>query len=192
MIATRTNHNQGAMVSAPRPPAARRPKQFVADGMPAWVGFLNVHSKLVRRLDAQLSASHGMTLNEYEVLLKLELAGGTLRMSELAAAALLSRSGLTRIVDELETQQLVVREPDLQDGRVLLATLTRRGRARFNAAARAHVADVHTLFLDPLTPQQRQALAGAWARIEAALPETADEPPAVSARRTRRRTSPIA
>ena len=75
-----------------------------------------------------------MPLVEFEVLLKLWLAGGRLRMSELADVALLSRSGLTRIVDELEGLELVTREPDEQDGRVLLATITPLGRRRLRAA----------------------------------------------------------
>lgn len=163
------------MAPADPPPAPRRPKEFVADGLPAWVGFLTVHSRVIRRLDAQLAASHGLTLNEFEVLLKLQEAGGSLRMSDLAQAALISRSGLTRIVDELEAQQLVARQPDEKDGRVFLATLTRRGRARFNAASRAHLANVHALFLNPLTREQRRTLGDAWAAIQEALPEIPDE-----------------
>ena len=181
----------GAEMSPPDPPPARRrPNAFVPDGLEAWVGFLTVHAKLVRRMDASLAASHGLTLNEFEVLLKLEDAGGTLRMSELAQAALLSRSGLTRIVDELEGQQFVVREADEDDGRVLLATLTRRGRARFNAARRAHLADVHALFLDPLTADQRAMLGAAWHAIDAALPEIPDEREPPRVRRRRRRPVP--
>jgi DNA-binding MarR family transcriptional regulator len=161
----------------PPDPTSDRPadKGFGQDGLQAWLGFRTVHAKVVRRLDALLAASYRMTLNEFEVLLKLEIAGGRLRMSDLAQAALLSRSGLTRIVDELEAQQLVVREPDDDDGRVLVAKLTRRGRARFNAARRAHVANVNALFLGPLTAEQRRGLGAAWAAIEQALPETPDE-----------------
>ena len=175
-------------MSPPEPtPSTRSPKHFVADGLEAWLGFLTVHSKVVRRLDSLLADSHGMTLNEFEVLLKLEVAGGSLRMSDLAEAALLSRSGLTRIVDELEAQQLVAREPAEDDGRVLLAQLTRRGRARFNAARRAHIANVHVLFLDPLSSEQRMRLGAAWAAIEAALPQTPDELEPPRTRRARRR-----
>jgi DNA-binding MarR family transcriptional regulator len=141
---------------------------------------------VVRRLDALLASSHGMNLNEFEVLLKLALAGGSLRMSDLADAAFMSRSGLTRIVDELEAQELVIREPDDDDGRVLMATLTRRGRARFAAARRAHVADVRALFLEPLGPAKVRALGAAWAVIDAALPARADERDPARARRGRR------
>jgi DNA-binding MarR family transcriptional regulator len=152
----------------------------------AWVGFLDTHAKVVRRLDALLAGSHGMTLNEFEVLLKLALAGGSLRMSDLADAALISRSGLTRIIDELEAQGLVIRRPDEEDGRVLMATLTRRGRSRFTAARRAHAANVRALFLRPLGPAKVRALGSAWAAVDAALPDGADEREPARARRGRR------
>lgn len=131
----------------------------------AWFGFLTAHSVLTRELDALLGAAHGMPLVEFEVLLKLWLAGGRLRMSELAEVALLSRSGLTRIVDELEGLGLVSREPDEHDGRVLLATITPLGRRRLRAARKTHLANVHRFFLDPLTAGQQRALAESWEAI---------------------------
>ncbi len=135
----------------------------------AWFGFLTVHSLVTRELDALLGAAHGMPLVEFEVLLKLWLAGGRLRMSELADVALLSRSGLTRIVDELEGLELVTREPDEQDGRVLLATITPLGRRRLRAARNTHLANVHDLFLDRLSSAQQRALADSWEAILAGL-----------------------
>lgn len=142
------------------------PAHAFADQEPdAWFGFLTVHSLITRELDALLVASHEMPLVEYEVLLKLSLAGGRLRMSELADVALLSRSGLTRIVDELEALELVRREPDESDGRVLVATLTGLGRRRFAAARRSHVANVRRLFLGPLTAEQRRVLGASWQAI---------------------------
>jgi DNA-binding MarR family transcriptional regulator len=131
----------------------------------AWFGFLTAHSVLTRELDALLGAAHGMPLVEFEVLLKLWLAGGRLRMSELADAALLSRSGLTRIVDELESLGLVSREHDEHDGRVLLATITPLGRRRLRAARKSHLAHVHRMFLDQLTPAQQRGLAESWEAI---------------------------
>jgi DNA-binding MarR family transcriptional regulator len=78
----------------------------------AWAGLLAVHSRITRELDALLGAEHGMPLVEYEVLLKLAIGGGRMRMSELAEVAFLSRSGLTRIVDELEALGHLRREPE--------------------------------------------------------------------------------
>ena len=146
--------------------------------MAAWFGFLNVHARLTRELDNRLVQAHGMPLVEYEVLLKLSIAGGAMRMSDLAEAALLSRSGLTRIVDELESLGLVTRAPDDTDGRVFIATMTAAGRRRFLAARRTHLAGVKSLFLDALRPGQAPELAAAWRAIEERLP-----PPETARRR---------
>ena len=75
----------------------------------AWRGFVTTHTRLIRRLDAELTAAHGMALVEYEVLFTLFLGGGRLRMTQLAERASLSRSGLSRVVDVLEHQRLVRR-----------------------------------------------------------------------------------
>ncbi len=135
----------------------------------AWGGFLAVHTLLMRRLDAHLVATHGMPLVEYEVLFKLHRAGGALRMSELAAVAMLSRSGLTRIVDVLEVQRMVRRRPDPDDGRAVVAGLTTAGRARLQAARRTHSAKVRELLLDRLTTVQKETLGSAWAAVLAGL-----------------------
>jgi DNA-binding MarR family transcriptional regulator len=80
-------------------------------------------------------------------------------------------------VDELEALELVRREPDEADGRVLLATLTPLGRKRFNAARRTHLANVRNLFLDPLTEEQRRTLGESWqAILEKLGPHTARRP----------------
>lgn len=106
-----------------------------------------------------------MPLVDYEVLLKLAVGGGRMRMSQLAEVAFLSRSGLTRIVDELETLGHVRREPDEHDGRSLLATLTPLGKRRFAAARRSHRAHIRQLFLDHVTDDQRAVLAASWEQI---------------------------
>lgn len=134
-----------------------------------WGGFLEVHTRLMRVLDADLVASHGMALVEYEVLFKLSSAGGALRMSDLAQVAMLSRSGLTRIVGVLEAQRLVRRVSSPDDGRVLIATLTAAGRARLAAARETHSANVRRLFLAPLGQDQKKAIAAGWQNIRAAL-----------------------
>ena len=131
----------------------------------AWAGFLAVHSLVIRELDALLGAEHGMPLVEYEVLLKLAIGGGRMRMSELADVAFLSRSGLTRIVDELESLGQVTRERDELDGRAFVATLTPLGRRRFASARRSHRAHVRELFLGHLADDQHGALAASWRQI---------------------------
>ena len=76
----------------------------------AWRGMLRAHSQLVRTLDAELAREHDLPLSSYEVLLFLnDSDDGRMRMSELADSVLLSRSGLTRLVDRLERQGLLKR-----------------------------------------------------------------------------------
>src|SRR5262245_49789131 len=95
-----------------------------------WRGFLQAHALLVRQLDAELVAAHGLPLTWYDVLGVLDEAGGRLRMSELARAVLLSGSGATRLVDRMERAGLIVREPCEEDGRGFFAVLTEAGAAR--------------------------------------------------------------
>ena len=132
----------------------------------AWRGLLRVHSALVRDLDAELRASHGLSLHEYEVLLVLSDAPAErLRMSDLASAVLLSQSGLTRLVDRLVRVGLVERVRCEEDRRGHWAALTEGGRIRFEAARAVHRGGVRARFLDRLGQDELRALAAVWERI---------------------------
>jgi DNA-binding MarR family transcriptional regulator len=129
----------------------------------AWRGFIRAHASLVDQLDRELVETHGLPLHEFEVLLLLERAEhGRLRMSELADRALLSQSGLTRLVDRLERTGLVERVRCAADRRGLYATLTDEGRRRFAETSRTNFDGVRRLFFDRLSPEQIEVLAGAW------------------------------
>ena len=129
----------------------------------AWRGFIRLHASLVHELDRELVESHGLPLHEFEVLLLLDGApDGRLRMSELADRALLSQSGLTRLVDRLERAGLVERLRCAADRRGLYASLTDEGRRRFAETGQTHFDGVRRLFFDRLTPEQVEALAGVW------------------------------
>lgn len=128
---------------------------------------LRVHSALTRALDAQLLAEHELTLSAYEVLLHLaDAPGGRLRMSELAESALLSRSGLTRLVDRLAKHGLLRRQPCGDDGRGWFALITVSGRELFQAARRTHLEGVRRDFLDHFSRAELRALGGMWGRLE--------------------------
>src|SRR5262245_20848548 len=100
----------------------------------AWRGFLRVHSALVRELDRELESQHGLPLTQFEVLVHLNNAPDhRLRMSELASTVLLSQSGVTRLVDRLERDGLVVREPCPNDRRGLRGSITDGGMLRLAA-----------------------------------------------------------
>ena len=132
----------------------------------AWRGFLRVHSAFTKQLDADLLAAHGLSLSGYEVLLHLaESPGGCARMSGIAASVLLSRSGLTRLVDRLERAGLVRREAVEGDARGSNAVITPAGRKAFTAARRTHLAGVRERFLEPLSGADRRTLARLWERM---------------------------
>ncbi|MFA1540684.1 MarR family winged helix-turn-helix transcriptional regulator [Actinomadura monticuli] len=96
-----------------------------------WRTMLRAQAQISRRLQADLLARHGLALGSYEVLMHLgEAAGGRLRMNDLADRVLLSRSGLTRLVDRLQRDGLVVRQSCADDARGLYAALTDAGRLR--------------------------------------------------------------
>lgn len=132
----------------------------------AWRGMLQAHAAVTRKLDAQMHAEHGLSVSAYEVLMFLADADGhRLRMSEIADRVLLSRSGLTRLVDRLVALDLVRRNACADDGRGSYAELTPTGLERLEAARRTHLQGVRTFFLDRLTTEDQQALAAAWSRV---------------------------
>jgi DNA-binding MarR family transcriptional regulator len=127
---------------------------------------LRTHRDVVARLDAELERDHGLPLTSYEVLIYLAGAPeGRLRMGELAKVLLLSRSGLTRLIDRLEREGMVVRERSEDDARGFFAVITDRGRRKLKAARPAHLDGVRRHFLDRLTAGDLDALAHAWERV---------------------------
>ena len=131
----------------------------------AWRGMLEAHNRLITRLDAELERDHGIQLTAYEVLMYLSDAGGKLRMGELAERLLLSRSGITRLVDRLERQGLVERHRCSDDGRGFNAQLTEPGRRKLDACRPAHLHGVREHFLTPLEPSELDSLARVWDRL---------------------------
>ena len=132
----------------------------------AWRGMLRAHADLVRCLDAELREAHELSSHEYEVLLILDNAPeGRLRMSDLAAAVVLTQSGLTRLVDRLVLAGAVERTPSETDRRGLNAELTAAGRARLEEARPTHLAGVRARFLDRFDESELGVLAGFWERV---------------------------
>lgn len=138
--------------------------------MAAWLAFLEVSHRLDRVIEQQLRRDAGLSHAQYEILSRLESApGGRLRMSELADVIIVSRSGLTYQVTQLERAGLVRREKDATDERGVLAMLTAGGRAALLRAAPGHVRVVRHYLIDALTPAQRSALAEGLAAARARL-----------------------
>ena len=131
-----------------------------------WGGFLSTYAFLDQAIDADLRAHDGVSHVEFEVLLRLWRAPQQrLRIQELAAASLLTRSGTSRLVDRLVGVGLIAREPDPADGRASLAVLTAAGQELFERAAPRHMALVRELFLSRLTDAEADALTGVWAKV---------------------------
>jgi DNA-binding MarR family transcriptional regulator len=164
-----------ATTAKPHPPAAlRRGEMLDERELRAWRGMLRAHAMLTKALDADLDAAHGLPLSSYEVLLHLHDAEGRrMRMSDLAATVILSRSGLTRLVDRLEREGLIERQSCPSDARGSFATLTTAGERKLQAARATHLAGVRSLFLDHFTPEEQEVLGAAWERL---LPGLVDAP----------------
>jgi DNA-binding MarR family transcriptional regulator len=132
----------------------------------AWRGMLRAHAELVRELDSELAHEHDMPLSSYEVLLYLNDSGeGRMRMSDLADSVLLSRSGLTRLVDRLERQGLLRRERCESDARGLFAEITPEGRKVFAAARKTHLDGVRRVFLSRFSRDELRTLGGLWQKL---------------------------
>jgi DNA-binding MarR family transcriptional regulator len=145
---------------------AAAPRELTPVELGAWRGFLRVHSALVKALDAELIAAHELPLSSYEVLINLQAAPGRRRrMAELADGVLLSRSGMTRLVDRLERDGLLVRDTCTSDGRGCFAVLTERGEALLARARPTHLDGVRERFLDKFDRGELESMGGWWEQV---------------------------
>lgn len=121
----------------------------------AWQAFLRAHARLTRLMERELVDGQGLPLGEYDVLVQLQAAPeGRLRMSQLAVQVLLSRSGLTRLVERMEAAGMVQREVCPSDARGAFAVITDGGRQRLARASVTHLRSVQRHFAEPLDSVQ--------------------------------------
>ena len=145
---------------------ARTGKTLSPKELAAWRGFLRVQSGIVKELDAEMQAEHGLPLSSYEVLLFLATSpDGEMRMSELASGVLLSKSGLTRLVDRLERLGYVQRRAATSDARGAYAVITDRGREWFEKARVTHLRGVRERFSDRFSDAELEQMAAFWDRV---------------------------
>jgi DNA-binding MarR family transcriptional regulator len=131
-----------------------------------WGALLKVHAALVPRLDRALQETHGLPLTWYDVLLELNAAPDRrLTMGRLGSVAAVSRTRVSRVVDELVRAGLVTREPNPDDGRSAFAALTPAGRAALRKAAPTYLAAVQREFADHLTANESEVLARALRKV---------------------------
>jgi DNA-binding MarR family transcriptional regulator len=139
---------------------------LTSDQRAAWAGFLRVHATVTFALDEELQQMHRLSLSEYDVLVQLSVGqDGERRMSELAESVMLSRSGLTRLVERLERAGLAQRRRATDDARATITSITETGLAFLAEATPTHLDGVRRLFLDPIGDSQAGHLARAWSAI---------------------------
>ncbi|HWE59083.1 MAG TPA: MarR family winged helix-turn-helix transcriptional regulator [Solirubrobacteraceae bacterium] len=137
----------------------------------AWRSYLQSHAGIVRELDADLIAQHGLTVRDYEVLLYLAQADDRmLPMSALSERTMLTRSGITRLIDGLVGQSLIERVSCSSDARVSYARLTDTGYTKLREAGCTHVAGIERLFLANFSAAELEQLAGLLSRLPGAIP----------------------
>jgi DNA-binding MarR family transcriptional regulator len=134
-------------------------------GLDAWTSLLRAHATLLRQLDTDLRRETGLPLADFDVLAQLAVAGGKLRMTELADRALISRSGMTRRVTRLVSEGLVRRASADTDARGVVVALTEAGVARLTEAAPIHMRGVARLFVAQLNDRELIALERALDKV---------------------------
>jgi DNA-binding MarR family transcriptional regulator len=130
----------------------------------AWRGLLITHATLVKSLDQQLCSEHNLQLSSYEVLMFVA-EDGRMRMRDIAERALLSRSGLTRLVDRLVRDGLLVRESVPEDARGAFAVITPAGEELLNRARATHYAGIRELFLSQLSAEEQDRMGEIFDRV---------------------------
>ena len=152
-------------------PARPDPAQLAA-----WRLLLEAHATTTELLERELVAERGLPLTRYDVLLNLaEAPGGRLRMQELSASVLLSKSGLSRLVDRMVDAGLVRRERCQDDRRGWFAVLTDQGRSALRRAAPVHLRGIHEHFASQLSPEEVEVLTAALSRVVAAARASAGQ-----------------
>lgn len=137
--------------------------------MSAWVRLLRAHAATTRAFNAELLNEHGLTINDFEALLRLSRAEeGRMRRVDLAENLLLTASGVTRLLDGLEAHGLVERAACSSDRRVVYAVITEEGRKRLRAASDSHVASVTALFEQQFGEEELDRLAELLGRLPGA------------------------
>lgn len=151
-------------------PAATSVSRLAPAQLRAWRCFLEAHAGVVEVLERELREQEDLPLAWYDVLVHLsEAEDRALRMQELAEAVLLSRSGLTRLIDRMEGDGLVERRACPTDRRGTLARLTDLGLERLRRTAPTHARGVQRHFVDHLTDDEVEVLGRALGRISDAL-----------------------
>jgi DNA-binding MarR family transcriptional regulator len=132
----------------------------------AWINFLRAHAAVTRQFNAELLATHGLTINDYDVLAQLNRAPEqALKRVDLVEKVLLTPSGITRLLKGLEEAGYVSNRPCAEDARVTYAVLTPKGSEKLEQATKTHVASVRALFSERFEHDELETLASLLERL---------------------------
>ena len=129
------------------------------DRVSAWRALLIAHARTLSAIEADLAREHQIPLTSYDVLLELNSAPDRrLRMADLADRVVLSRTRVSRLVDELQADGYIERQPSPDDGRVTFAAITPSGRGALRRAAPVYLASIDRNFTSLLTHHERNLI----------------------------------
>ncbi len=134
-----------------------------------WTRFLDAGRLLEEVLARHVAQDHGMSHSDYEVLVRLDGAGGEMRMSTLAAQVVSSAQKLTHTANRLEKRGWIARVAVEEDGRGLMARLLPPGQAALRGASGEHAELIKRFLLDPLSTEEQHVIAEAMDRVAAHL-----------------------
>jgi DNA-binding MarR family transcriptional regulator len=138
-------------------------RELTPEQLAAWSGFLWTHAQVVRTLDRELEQEHGIPLASFDVLFQLSIArNGELSISALADAIVLNQSGLTGLVDRLQSSGFVQRERREADPREIHVRITERGMEILAQVTPTHISSIKKHFLKRLSDKQTEQLAMIW------------------------------
>ena len=135
----------------------------------AWRVLLETHRDIIRCLEREFREGVGTDLQYYDVMLHVSEGDGGRRMTDLAEAVVLSKSGLTALIDRMEREGLVARRPDPGDRRAVRVVLTEDGEQLFAEATRHHRGVVRRIFTSVVTEEEANAMVEALLRVREAL-----------------------
>lgn len=142
------------------------PTKFTETEKGAWGQLLSVHAAMMHKLDAMLQTKHRISHGEFEVLLRLSWAtDGRMRLRDLADASVLTRSGMSRLVERLVQVGLVSRETAPEDARGAYAMLTPEGQKRLEEAEHDNITLVRACFLSLYTEEEQEQMTNFWKRF---------------------------
>lgn len=137
--------------------------------LPAWMALGRTYGRYWDFIGGEMHREHGLTMARYDVLAHLDLAGGRLGLSDLAARVWLSPSGVSKLLDRMSTALLVVREPDPEDARSSFAVITAAGESLVRRARQTHHALLGSTFGTLLSDRDRADLLRIMERLGASL-----------------------